>query len=428
MIKIGAQTLDINLSGEQIIAYEAIVDWALTPFFNQKGMILSGYAGTGKTTLIREIVNTLNQSATNCVLCAPTNKAVKVLRGLGVKADFCTIYSLLGLEMKEHEDVLKLTKKERDRVGKYDIVILDECSMVDSQLFGYIQDAMGKYNTKFLFIGDEQQLNPVGEELSPIWGQYETYYLTEVMRHDNQILNFATHVRTTELNELIVKSDNDLVEGIWYLPKREFINRVKRGAKEFETNSKAIAWRNKTVESLNTIIRNEIHGADVSKTRWIVGDKVVFTSPHEVYDENDPKTTSNIITDEEAAIVGIAIDRHLDFPHLYCYFLALEFEDGVMRKVMAIHEESESKLLKELNMLAILARKDGKAWKDFWNMKRSVASMKHAYALTAHRAQGSTYENVYVDVDDILLNHNTQEAKRCLYVAATRPSKRLVMA
>jgi len=54
--------------------------------------------------------------------------------------------------------------------------------------------------------------------------------------------------------------------------------------------------------------------------------------------------------------------------------------------------------------------------------------VKYAYAITAHRAQGSTYDTVYVDYQDILMNRERYEAFQCLYVASSRPRKTLYLA
>ncbi|MEY4504045.1 MAG: hypothetical protein RL154_337, partial [Pseudomonadota bacterium] len=160
----------INLNDEQQLALDNILDWAHSYIFTTKGKILSGYAGTGKTTLIKLIAKELPKS----VLCAPTNKAVRVLEALGSGRDCFTIYSLLGLQMQEHEDKLKLVKIEKDNLAKYEYVIIDEASMLNSELLDYIDDATIKYDIKFLFVGDPEQLNPIGEESSPIWGRYST--------------------------------------------------------------------------------------------------------------------------------------------------------------------------------------------------------------------------------------------------------------
>ena len=63
----------------------------------------------------------------------------------------------------------------------------------------------------------------------------------------------------------------------------------------------------------------------------------------------------------------------------------------------------------------------------FWEFKEAFHKLRHAYAITAHRSQGSTYDTAFVDWRDILLNRNRGEAFRCLYVACTRPKRRLFL-
>ena len=92
-----------------------------------------------------------------------------------------------------------------------------------------------------------------------------------------------------------------------------------------------------------------------------------------------------------------------------------------------LHEEHEGAFANKTERLAQEAKADKRKWRHFWDLKDAFHSLRHAYAITAHRAQGSTYEHAYVDWRDILLNRNRQEAYRCLYVACTRPKKVLVL-
>ena len=77
------------------------------------------------------------------------------------------------------------------------------------------------------------------------------------------------------------------------------------------------------------------------------------------------------------------------------------------------------------NPLAALRRSKQET---FWALKELFHDVKYAYAITAHRAQGSTYENVYVDYQDILMNRERREAFQCLYVACSRPTTKLILA
>ena len=429
---------------DQLAAIKEIVEWANSGFNNEPFKILGGYAGTGKSSVVKAIVGMVEG---DIALCAPTNKAVKVLAALDTGADYCTIYSLLGLKMEQHEDKLKLTKALGDKVGKYSLIILDECGMVNTELLDYIEKATKKYGIKVLFVGDPGQLNPVGEDLSPVWNRYPMIVLRKVERHDNQILEFATAIRSTKLAALEFKNDNDGNEGVWYMTDRDFRNTIMEYAtqgKFSQPGTRAIAWRNRTVDSLNNMIRKCIYGEKALDVQWIEGDRVVFTAPHSIGGE-----INEIITDDEAVIVNISVGPHTNYDWLKCYYLHIRLNDVDPMVVSVIHEDSVDAFADELSSIATMARnwkptplsaKDineislgikkypktkQQLWDEYWELKDSIAYVKHGYALTAHRAQGSTYETVFVDSGDILTNYNRKEAKRCLYVAATRPTTRL---
>lgn len=410
-------------NAQQSSALAEIVDWFNNPAA-ARGYILAGFAGTGKTSTVEAIVRMLHAVGVHgIVLTAPTNKAVKVLRSLGAAAECCTIYSLLGLRMDQVEDTLRLVKADRDKCGRYRLVVLDEAGMANTELLSYIERAMADYGVRFLFVGDPKQLNPIGEKKSPIWGMYDSSVLTKVERHDNQILKFATHVRTTKLRDLRIVSDNDGAEGVWYESDSAFLARLRESAHagEFNGKAKAIAWRNSTVAQLNAVIRQAIYADAASESRWLAGDRVVFTSPHTVND-------LNITTDEEAVITDVVVADHVDYP-VRCYYLTLKIETGRVITVKVAHEDSESEIDRLLRDYANQARLkgNGRLWGSYWQLRESFASIRHSYALTAHRAQGSTFDTVFVDVDDICSNSSKFEARRCLYVACTRAQRRLFL-
>ena len=87
-----------------------------------------------------------------------------------------------------------------------------------------------------------------------------------------------------------------------------------------------------------------------------------------------------------------------------------------------LHPESQPQFDSDCQALAHDARANPKLWKKFWALKELFHEIKYAYAITAHRSQGSTYEQVFVDYQDILYNRNRKEAFQCLYVACSRPT------
>lgn len=414
----------INPNEQQFQALRDILDWFIAPPNAGLGYVLCGYAGTGKTSLIELLVRSLHSAGvSNIALTAPTNKAVKNLRSLGTHVDCCTIYSMLGLKMDQVEDELRLRKAERDLCGRYRLIVLDEAGMVNSELLEYLENAMLRYSLKVLFVGDPKQLNPIGEKKSPIWGRYAQSMLTKVERHDNQILKLATHVRSTRIRDLQIAADNDGQEGVWYESASNFEKILKAYAAsgQFDGRARAVAWRNQTVSNLNRIVRQQIFGEAANSSRWLVGDRVVFTSPHDV-------DGINIITDEEAIVKGVVVGNHVDYA-LQCYYLTLSLETRRTVTVKVVHEDSEYELDNLLATYANHARRPGGSpyWKQYWGLRTSLASLKHSYALTAHRAQGSTFDIAFVDMEDICANSNRMEARRCLYVACTRARRQLIL-
>lgn len=185
--------------------------------YNSTMFGLYGYAGTGKTTLISEIVNHLIKYnyIKSIVFAAPTNKAVNIIkskfrRGLkellalkygkkssvtnennmddnlyalekhNMKIDFVTIHRLLNYKndfSAEGERIF--VKDKKSHVHEYDLVIIDECSMIPIQIiYNLIEEikttatnAGNNYHKipKILFVGDPAQLPPVNEDISSIF-------------------------------------------------------------------------------------------------------------------------------------------------------------------------------------------------------------------------------------------------------------------
>jgi ATP-dependent exoDNAse (exonuclease V) alpha subunit len=97
--------------------------------------------------------------------------------------------------------------------------------------------------------------------------------------------------------------------------------------------------------------------------------------------------------------------------------------------IKVVHEDAEEEFRSQLNALANKARASRRKedWYEFWAMRESVASIKYSHALTAHRAQGSTFDFVFVSASDIMRNPNRTECRKCLYTAITRPTTRLFL-
>ena len=102
-------------------------------------------------------------------------------------------------------------------------------------------------------------------------------------------------------------------------------------------------------------------------------------------------------------------------------------DDNRVIVLRVLHDDCKQDHDRKAEELAQAARLDRRKWSSFWDFKEAFHKVRHSYAITAHRAQGSTYEAAFVDWKDILANRNRSEAFRCLYVACTRPRKELYL-
>lgn len=396
------------------------------PFF-----LLQGPAGTGKTFCVKDLVNKLRG---RMVFTAPTNKATKVLRESiqtdDYRPDCRTIYSLLGLRLEANGEIKELTTPEEPLdLTKFLAVVVDEASMVNSKLWGYIKDTARSQGIPFIFMGDPAQLPPVGEARSPVWSVTNKAELTKVMRHDNEILKLATAIRMKvdhPAPTVKIETAHADGEGVWAISSAAFYDRIADYARAGEfskpNSAKAIAWRNVTVEQLNTFIRKHIFD-NAHETRWLEGDRIIMLEP-----AKDMEGENMASTDDEGTVTRVVESYHPLYGEFKCYVLSVTFDDNRTGSVWLLHEQSQFAFNREVERRAMEARANGKLWKKFWEFKSAFHSARHAYAITAHRAQGSTYMYAFVDYRDILLNRNRQEAFRCLYVGCTRPKRRLYLA
>jgi exodeoxyribonuclease V len=423
------------LSQDQALAVSALTTWLAQPtkevgsFFR-----LSGSAGMGKTFLLGHLPDSFRGRV---VFTAPTNKAVRALKSAiaapSYSPEFRTIFSLLGLTLQATGEIKVLTAPEDPiDLSKYSLIIVDEASMISSLLMKHIQETSDSYKIRFLFIGDPAQLPPVGEPASPVWSiplaDTSQFALSKVMRHDNTILDLATAARKEIgkpapcLNlkpfEFTLGKVPKAGGVIKYTPA-EFLLSIREatGLGHFSTptGAKVIAWRNVTVDFWNKAIRDALWKEE-AQNPWLPGDRVVFTSP--ARDLMDEPMAS---TDDEGVVNSAVITSHPNFPEIKVYRISITLDDNKVASALVLHPSSNLIHLELLNRFSADAKARPRLWKKFWEFKDSFHQLRHSYALTAHRAQGSTYDRAFVCFSDILLNRDRQEAFKCFYVAVTRP-------
>lgn len=382
----------------------------------QHTFLLSGQAGVGKTTCVKFFVRELLSRDPLAKICigAPTNHATTVIKdAVNIEGvTYKTIYSLLGLRMTANGAVKELTDSGSDNVKNYDMVIVDEGSMINTILIEHIRQKITKSKTKLVIIGDKEQLPPVNEESSPIWTEFPVdYELTEVMRHQNSILDFVQQIRGNSAPSFVSTGDNVIIAS-----GEQFMDEILKSAiaGEFHKGAaKALAWRNITVDALNQYIRDN-NPLTASPDKFVAGDRIIVKEPILLGEQ----VVASI--DDEGVVLTVQKVPHKKHPLLKVWQLSIKLENGFIINATLIHEESADKLQNMLDEL-----KASTKWRKFWKLKEDFHSVSYAYALTVHKSQGSTFKKVFLAAGDVMKNRQVPERTQCLYVGASRASEEL---
>lgn len=403
--------------------------------YAQRIISLEGPAGSGKTTLSSELINAILGKYTIKVT-ATTHKALKVLRDMLKLPDdiqTSTIHSHLALKMQTNfiTGAMDLVQDTRKTVPRVDVLFVDESSMASDVLFKHAENCVERRQAKIIiFIGDAMQLAPVEGGYCPVFDINYRYQLTEVVRQaaDNPIIQLATEIRK-DIESKQFRSQQELIE-LFHKYKSDKIL-IPKDKNEFFSlyfdeilnKEKFICtYTNDAMNIYNKFCRNIIK--QQPKDDFIVGDEVVFLEHHSIGDEAI-HVNNEIVTITECTLK----DYHLA-PVKYW-----DCKDDKGESFNVIASEYKQQWNKFLNNLSYTAKSLPKedrrnAWVEFYANKAFMSNVAFTYAGTTHKSQGSSYDETYVDIDEIFNAWRYQEAEmifRLLYVACTRPKDKLIL-
>lgn len=354
--------VELCLTEEQDQAIDTVKSWLTSgnPQFK-----LGGYAGTGKTTLIKYLLRELKK---NVLCCAFTGKACHVLNRKGVPAQ--TIHSLIYnvIELKKGEMTFEL---KQSLESSPNFIIIDEASMISGELY----KDLCSFNIPLLFIGDPGQLEPIGD--NPNLMKTPDFVLSKILRQEaeNPIIKLATDIRlggklsSINLEQLVVKS------------KAGF------GTKHALTADQIICAKNKTRCNMNLAIRNTLGH---SQGELVVGDKIICLRNNRV--------------------LGIFNGQ--------IFFVEKVLSETYDSWKVEVRDELDNKRTLPIFKTPFKEEVD----KDLY-IPKQFAYCDYAYVITCHKSQGSEWDNVIVY--DEWMPPQIWDMKRWRYTAITRAAKKL---
>ena len=443
---------------EQEKAIECIADFLFKPE-NDTLLLLKGYAGTGKTTLIGAVVRTLSEMRAGYVLMASTGRAAKVFsRYSGFSA--YTIHKKIYRQKSFSNDLDNFSLN--DNLHKNTLFIVDEASMISNDGLsgasfgsGRLLDDLIEYvyagqGCRLLIIGDDAQLPPVGEDESPAlsaevlrgYGLDVTEcILTEVIRYSgrNGILSNATMLRermaADDIYDLPVLSLKGY-EDISSIPGSELIEAINSSYNEVGMDETMVICRsNKRAYLYNKGIRNTI----LYREEELSTGDILMIAKNNYHWTADCKEMDFIANGDIAVVRRVRrtqemygfrfSDVVLSFPdHNY-----IEFELKIL--LDTLHSDYPSLSKEDSDRLFNAVMED---YSDITNKKERMKKLKedsfynalqvkYAYAVTCHKAQGGQWKRIFIDQGYITEDTFTPDYYRWLYTALTRASEKLYL-
>lgn len=434
--------------------------------------VIEGKAGTGKTTIAKEILKEFEDE--QIYVAAVSHKAKGVIKSSfgddtrGKK--FFSIAGLLGMKGINDNDTQTTKFQVGLKVPLLDnppaLLVIDEASMITEDVLKKIIDINSSLSRPFqmLFLGDIGQIQPIRDEQSEFYrthkdllnkksdifnSKHKSKLITRVRQGEaNPILPYADYFwensqkENPELNptQHIVRNNQITDKGSLLFSNSEsevlnsVIKAVKNAVEKGLTNHvKIVTYHVNEKTELNQKIHEALFGKDSDYSN---GDMLILNSPYDLPDVN--------ATMENSSEIQIKSIQDTDVDEFGVHTLYLETNGtaytrtGNEQKDCVIQVVSRNDIglyNQKLQELASYAKRQTnralkkQAWSDFWEYKGRYADVDFGYAITAHKSQGSTYDIVVVDEKDIMGTTATsnQEKSELIYTALTRPRKTAIV-
>lgn len=364
---------------------------AIRRLFEEQMLILTGGPGTGKTTVIRAMIDIYKELYPELIIClaAPTGKASRQLSEVAGH-DASTIHRLIGYQQGEIP-----TYNWQDKLS-CDLLVVDEMSMVDVQLASLLMDAL-ENDTRILFVGDTDQLPSVnpGNVLSDmIQSGLSTVALTEVFRQAQESQIISNAHRVNQGKSLLIDSDKGDFYFIHQEDPKRIADYIVRSALRFQELGYSISdililspmkkGPAGTI-ALNDQLRDALNPADSTKNEWKIGKNLFRLGDKVIQIKNNQ--SKGVFNGDIGVITKISKEVNENsetVEKMTCDFMGIKVS----------YEKSETK---ELEL---------------------------GYAITIHKSQGGEAPIVIIPATT---SHYIMLARNLMYTGMTRAKERIVL-
>lgn len=419
-------------------------------------LVLRGYAGTGKTTVLSAVVNVLPLFNMKSMLLAPTGRAAKVLGSYAGKNAF-TIHKIIYRQVADsNTGGLRFIKQKN--YSKKTIFIVDESSLISNEkglLTGGLLDDLIDYvfqdgSNRLILVGDNAQLPPVGSALSPAldmdylqnkFGMNAVEVeLSEVLRQEEMsgILINATHLREVIVKKAkVVQIDTRRYKDIFRMNNDRLEDGIRYAYQKAGMENTAILCRsNWQAVRYNEYVRRMIL---FKEDEVEAGDVLMVVKNN--YSILEPDSSAGFIANGEFAEVRkiFNLEEKYGFRFADLELQLVDYPDlkpfRARVTLDTLHTNSASFSPEDSNKLYHQVLEDYKATTPKKELKKKMQAdeylnalqVKFAYALTCHKSQGGQWQIVFIDPGNRQDEKPDEDFTRWMYTALTRAQKEVFL-
>lgn len=405
------KNLNFELSEKQKKAVKAVNDHNVT--------VITGGPGTGKTTIIKTIIELYKERKNKIILCAPTGRAAKKMtETTGEEAS--TLHRLLEIGKIDDDGLYKKSSEYKGAPIDADIIVVDEVSMVDTFLMSYLLSCI-YHGTKLILVGDADQLASVGpgSVLKDIIKSktVTTIHLDKIFRQAAKSKIVLNAHRVNNGEKFLQKNDENMTEET----KQDFFYiREQTQDKMLEELVSLCTGRLQKFGKYDFFQNIQVM---TPTKKGILGTKELNKKLQEVLNPN----TNNLPEKSNSGAIYRAGDRIMQIKNNYDMYWERDIKLEELNEQKEIGSgvfNGEIGTIEKINEHEKLVQIRFDDEKTAWYAFSELDQIEHSYAITIHKAQGSEYDVVIIVIPQsapMLLTRNL------LYTGITRAKKLLII-
>lgn len=403
--------------------------------------VLKGRGGTGKTTIVNKVLELAKLMPKEVFFTTESHKATQVIKLANKNSKYAnSTYAVFASSLFKRQTRKGIVSKLL--TADPSVIVVDEASMASGSRIQELREQAKEIGAKIIYMGDNVQLPPVERHSagspSPVFNKSKHPNLVELNQRMRQGEE-SPILPITDVLANFVEDGSPIVfdgkstnkGGGEVLYQKSGAETTRQFVEDFKRNPKGTryVWYNNATHK-NTVqlvkdIRAALYG-DKAKSKFVEGEQIILNDNYKVSREDGyvgfnsaEYTIENQFFTDSHTIGYTTFDED-----------GIPYQQDYTYKGRTRHLTVSNNIDGSIATLSTPANGIGELGNVSKQIRTEFADIGYAYVISSHKAQGSTYETVYTDVENILnprFKSNPIDQAKSLYVATSRPTKKLVM-